>query len=110
MHLVRFPRIAINHALLLYAYSASEEAIRFAAYDPNAPDAPATLSYDRATRTFTLPHNTYFRAAASTCTRSTTAPGTSAPSGPRGASLLRGSKPTRFGRDPAVILLLDSTE
>ena len=39
----------------------ARETIRFAAYDPNAPDAPATLSYDRATRTFTLPHNTYFR-------------------------------------------------
>jgi hypothetical protein len=60
VHLVRFPRIAINHALLLYAYAESEEAIRFAAYDPNAPDAPATLSYERATRSFTLPHNTYF--------------------------------------------------
>jgi hypothetical protein len=61
VHLVRFPRIAINHALLLYAYAESAEAIRFSAYDPNAPDAPATLTYDRATRTFTLPHNRYFR-------------------------------------------------
>jgi hypothetical protein len=61
VHLVRFPRIAINHAMLLYAYTETEDAIRFAAYDPNAPDAPATLTYERATRTFTLPHNSYFR-------------------------------------------------
>jgi hypothetical protein len=61
VHLVRFPRLAINHAVLLFAAAESEDAIRFAAYDPNAPDEPATLVYDRATRTFTLPHNAYFQ-------------------------------------------------
>jgi hypothetical protein len=61
VHLVRFPRIAINHALLLYRYDETGEAIHFGAYDPNAPEQPVTLTYDRAARTFSLPHNAYFR-------------------------------------------------
>jgi hypothetical protein len=60
VHLVRFPHITINHAILLYAYHESADAIRFEAYDPNAPDGPAILSYERATRRFTLPRNSYF--------------------------------------------------
>lgn len=61
VHLVRFPRIAINHAVVIYAYGETGEAIRFSAYDPNAPEQPVTLTFDRATRTFTLPQNAYFR-------------------------------------------------
>jgi hypothetical protein len=60
VHLVRFPRIEINHALLLFAYRASAERVEFAAYDPNAPDAPVPLAFDRATRTFVLERNAYF--------------------------------------------------
>jgi hypothetical protein len=60
VHLVRFPHITINHAVLLYAYREAGRVIHFEAYDPNAPDAPATLSYDPATRRFSLPRNTYF--------------------------------------------------
>jgi hypothetical protein len=60
VHLVRFPRISINHAMLLFAYAESADSIRFQAYDPNAPDAPVTLTYHRASRTFTLPRSSYF--------------------------------------------------
>jgi hypothetical protein len=60
VHLVRFPRISINHAVLLFAYAELPGSIRFQAYDPNAPDAPTTLTFDRASRTFTLPRNSYF--------------------------------------------------
>jgi len=60
VHVVRFPRLSINHALLLYDSTETEREIRFAAYDPNAPEKPATLTYDRAGRTFSLPTNFYF--------------------------------------------------
>jgi hypothetical protein len=60
LHLVRFPRLSINHAVLLYDYQADEREVRFATYDPNEPDAPRTLVFDRASRTFLLPPNSYF--------------------------------------------------
>ncbi|HVH05279.1 MAG TPA: hypothetical protein VNE71_04680 [Myxococcota bacterium] len=60
VHLVRFPRIEINHAVLLFGYTESEKGVDFAAYDPNAPDAPVPLAFDRATRTFLLERNAYF--------------------------------------------------
>lgn len=61
LHLVRFPRIAINHAVLVYDYEDAGDEVRFRFYDPNAPDAPATLAYRRASRTFALERNAYFR-------------------------------------------------
>jgi hypothetical protein len=60
VHLVRFPRIEINHALLLFAYAESETGVEFSAYDPNAPDGAVPLAFDRATRTFLLERNAYF--------------------------------------------------
>lgn len=60
IHLIRFPHIRINHALMLYDYQRSAGAIRFTAYDPNAPDAPAHVHFDPTTRTFTFDRNTYF--------------------------------------------------
>ena len=60
VHVVRFPRLTINHALLLFDFAETDREIRFAAYDPNAPQEPATLAYDRLGRTFSLPTNFYF--------------------------------------------------
>lgn len=60
VHLVRFPHITINHALLLFDVVETPGELRFSAYDPNSPDAPATLVYERATRTFVLPRSEYF--------------------------------------------------
>jgi hypothetical protein len=60
VHLVRFPHITINHAMLLYAYVETPGAVRFAAYDPNQPGEPATLVYEHASRTFRLDRNPYF--------------------------------------------------
>ncbi len=60
VHVVRFPRLTINHALLLYDCAETDGEIRFAAYDPNTPEKPVTLTFDRATRTFSLPTNFYF--------------------------------------------------
>ena len=61
LHLVRFPHITINHALLVYDYEDAGGVVRFFAYDPNAPSGPAVLSYDRGARTFELGRNAYFQ-------------------------------------------------
>jgi hypothetical protein len=60
VHVVRFPSLRINHAVLLFDAVETEKEIRFAAYDPNSPEKPATLTFDRATREFSLPTNFYF--------------------------------------------------
>ena len=60
VHLVRFPSLSINHAILVYDGIESDTEIRFSAYDPNQPAEPVTLTFDRATNTFNLPVNAYF--------------------------------------------------
>ena len=60
VHIVRFPQLTINHAMLLFDSNETEKEVRFMAYDPNEPDKPATLTFDRARRTFLLPANDYF--------------------------------------------------
>lgn len=59
-HLVRFPQETINHAVVVYDAKETKNEIQFTIYDPNHPDAPGTLIYDRASRTFILPANDYF--------------------------------------------------
>ncbi len=60
IHLVRFPQLTINHGMVLFDFVETEASIRFAAYDPNIPDHPAELTYDREGRTFFLPPNHYW--------------------------------------------------
>ena len=60
VHLVRFPSLTINHAILLFDAEEREKDIRFSAYDPNQPATPVILTFDRATNTFILPVNSYF--------------------------------------------------
>ncbi len=60
VHLVRFPQLSINHAVVLFDVTETGTEIRFAAYDPNKPEKPALLTYDRARRTFNFPANDYF--------------------------------------------------
>lgn len=60
VHVVTFPIITINHAVLLYDARESEKTIVFAVYDPNHPEAAGELTYDRATRTFIFPATNYF--------------------------------------------------
>lgn len=60
VHVVRFPELTINHGLLLFGAEETSGEIRFDAYDPNIPAAPAKLIYERASRTFTLPANLYW--------------------------------------------------
>jgi hypothetical protein len=61
VHVGRFPQLSINHAMLLYAVEETEREIRFTAYDPNYPEEPANLVFDRASRTFNLPPLKYFQ-------------------------------------------------
>jgi len=60
VHLVRFPSLKINHAMMIFGYQKEKEVIRFDAYDPNSPDHSEPLTFDRATRVFHLPHTEYF--------------------------------------------------
>ena len=61
VHLLRFPRITINHAILLYAATDTGSEIRFSAYDPNQPERPAALNFIRATGQFVFPPTDYFQ-------------------------------------------------
>ncbi|HVT36480.1 MAG TPA: hypothetical protein VHE37_12910 [Nevskiaceae bacterium] len=60
VHLVRFPVITINHAVMLYGAVATGSEIAFTVYDPNHPEKPMELLYDRATHTFNFAANNYF--------------------------------------------------
>ena len=60
VHLVRFPSLTINHAVVLFDVRETADRIEFAAYDPNSPGQPAMLTYDRARRSFSFPTNAYF--------------------------------------------------
>jgi hypothetical protein len=62
VRLARFPRITINHAVIVHAYTQTEAEIRFEAYGPDHPDAPPTLRFDRASRTFLFQRTSYFPA------------------------------------------------
>jgi hypothetical protein len=60
VHVVRYPRISINHTVLVFDTEESPEEIRFAFYDPNEARHPLELHYDRALRTFHYPRTPYF--------------------------------------------------
>jgi hypothetical protein len=60
VHLFRFPRITINHGVVLFEVQETPASIQFAVYDPNLPDHPAELVYDRAERSFFFPSNCYW--------------------------------------------------
>jgi hypothetical protein len=60
VHLVRFPQLTINHAIVLFDVKETEEAVEFSAYDPYEPKHPVPLVFDRRTRKFTFPRNPYY--------------------------------------------------
>ena len=60
VHVLRFPQLTINHTLLLLGALETPGAIEFRAYDPNLPEREVPLTFERATRTFTLPSLPYF--------------------------------------------------
>jgi hypothetical protein len=60
VHVVRFPQLSINHAVLVFGATETDKAIKFSVYDPNKPDAPKTLLFDRTNRTFSFAGNDYW--------------------------------------------------
>jgi hypothetical protein len=60
IHLVKFPSLTINHGMMLFGAAETGRGIEFQAYDPNDPGQPARLVFDRASRTFHLPANSYW--------------------------------------------------
>ena len=60
VHLVKFPQLTINHAVVLYAAKEENGQIQFMTYDTNNCEEPTVLTFDRATKTFLFPANEYF--------------------------------------------------
>lgn len=60
VHLFRFPRITINHGIVLYGFAESEQEVEFQAYDPNIPEHPVKLVYEKKRRVFTFAPNIYW--------------------------------------------------
>jgi len=60
IHLVNFPSLSINHSMVIFDGTETGRGIEFQAYDPNDPDQPSRLTFDRASQTFFLPGNLYW--------------------------------------------------
>ena len=60
VHVVRFPKIDINHMVLVYAAEETPDAIFFDFYDPNYPGDRLRMRYDRPRRTFEFERNDFF--------------------------------------------------
>lgn len=60
VHVFRFPKVTINHALMVIGSNAHAEGVEFATYDPNLPEKPSALIYSERERTFLLPRNIYW--------------------------------------------------
>jgi len=60
VHLFRFPRITINHGVLLFGMTETEQDYQFEAYDPNLPAHPVKLIYDRRLKEFSFPPTCYW--------------------------------------------------
>jgi hypothetical protein len=60
IHLVCFPELTINHAMVLYEARESEGHLQFEAYDPNQPEKPVQLTFDRTFQSFFLAANNYY--------------------------------------------------
>ncbi len=61
LHLIKFPALSINHAIMLSGMRETREGWEYDCYDPNNPKAAERLLFDRAARTFSLPANGYWR-------------------------------------------------
>lgn len=61
IHLVRFPQLTINHAVVVYEAVETGTGVEFRCYDPNNPVAPLLITYRSEERRFFTPPNNYFR-------------------------------------------------
>lgn len=60
VHLVTFPRLTMNHGMILFEVTTAAEKLVFSCYDPNDPRCPAQLTFDRRSQSFFLPANSYW--------------------------------------------------
>lgn len=60
VHLVRFPKLTINHGVVLFGSRETLEGVSFDVYDPNDPSKPSVLTYHSKTSTFYFPANAYW--------------------------------------------------
>ncbi len=60
VHVVRFPSLSINHAMVLFDRKETADEIEFSAYDPNEPEHPVPITFNRRQKRFRLPSNRYF--------------------------------------------------
>lgn len=60
VHLVCFPDLTLNHAVLLFDSKKTGQGIEFAAYDPNQPHKAIRLLFDQGSSRFCLPRTPYF--------------------------------------------------
>jgi hypothetical protein len=60
LHVVRFPQLTINHALMVFGAERTATGIDFQIYDPNLPEGPSMLVFLNRDNTFHLPRNIYW--------------------------------------------------
>jgi hypothetical protein len=60
VHVAHFPKLQINHALLLFDVKETEKEIEFATYDPNFPECPTQLFFRKNESRFYYPPQSYF--------------------------------------------------
>jgi len=60
VRLVRFPNVDINHTIVVFDAEETPREIRFQTFDPNHPEAPTLLRFQRASAAFLFPRTTYF--------------------------------------------------
>lgn len=60
IHLVVFPKLTMNHGMILFDANETETGVMFQAYDPNDPAKPSRITFDATTRAFSLPANRYW--------------------------------------------------
>jgi hypothetical protein len=60
IHLVKFPALTINHGMMLFDVSSNNSKCEFSAYDPNDPQRPTVISFEKASGQFSMPVNNYF--------------------------------------------------
>ena len=60
VHVVTFPALTINHAVVVVEAREDGGKIRFGCYDPNEPETLLEMDFDLGRRSFVLPPTTYF--------------------------------------------------
>jgi hypothetical protein len=60
VHVLRYPKLIVNHLMLAYDAEETPSEIRFHIYDPNDAAGPVTLTWDRGARAFALQATPYF--------------------------------------------------